>query len=96
MPTAFVCNCDQIAYLLIEQLKAQGYLVPDDCSVVGFDNDIFATLTTPKLTTMEVDFTQMSKIAVKYIMDKISSPEHKLGRVLVQGNIIFRDSVTVR
>lgn len=96
MPTAFVCNCDQIAYLLIEQLKTQGYRVPDDCSVVGFDNDIFATLTTPKLTTMEVDFTQMSKIAVKYIMDKITSPEHKLGRVLVQGNIIFRDSVSVR
>ena len=94
MPTAFVCNCDQIAYLLLEKLKSEGYSVPDDCSVVGFDNDIYATIATPHLTTMEVNFEQMSSIAVKHIIDKISSPTLKLGRVLVQGNIIHRDSVS--
>jgi LacI family transcriptional regulator len=94
MPTAFVCNCDQIAYLLIQKLKSKGYAVPEDCSVVGFDNDIYATIATPHLTTMEVNFEQMSSIAVKYIIDKISSPSLKLGRVLVQGNIIHRDSVS--
>lgn len=94
MPTAFVCNCDQIAYLLIEKLKSLGYAVPKDCSVVGFDNDIYATIAIPHLTTMEVNFEQMSSIAVKYIIDKISSPSLKLGRVLVQGNIIHRDSVS--
>lgn len=94
MPTAFVCNCDQIAYLLIQKLKSKGYAVPKDCSVVGFDNDIYATIATPHLTTMEVNFEQMSSIAVKYIIDKISSPNLKLGRVLVQGNIIHRDSVS--
>ncbi|WP_210087963.1 substrate-binding domain-containing protein [Paenibacillus turicensis] len=93
MPTAFVCNCDQIAYLLIQKLNSKGYAVPKDCSVVGFDNDIYATIATPHLTTMEVNFEQMSSIAVKYIIDKISSPSLKLGRVLVQGNIIHRDSV---
>lgn len=94
MPTAFVCNCDQIAYLLIQKLKSKGYAVPKDCSVVGFDNDIYATIATPHLTTMEVNFEQMSSIAVKYIIDKLSSPNLKLGRVLVQGNIIHRDSVS--
>lgn len=94
MPTAFVCNCDQIAYLLIQKLKSKGYAVPKDCSVVGFDNDIYATIATPHLTTMEVNFEQMSSIAVKYIIDKLSSPSLKLGRVLVQGTIIHRESVS--
>lgn len=94
MPTAFVCNCDQIAYLLIQKLNSKGYAVPKDCSVVGFDNDIYATIAIPHLTTMEVNFEQMSSIAVKYIIDKISSPSLKLGRVLVQGTIIHRESVS--
>lgn len=94
MPTAFVCNCDQIAYLLIQKLKSKGYAVPKDCSVVGFDNDIYATIATPHLTTMEVNFEQMSSIAVKYIIDKLSYPSLKLGRVLVQGTIIHRESVS--
>ncbi|MMZ62642.1 putative HTH-type transcriptional repressor ExuR [compost metagenome] len=93
MPTAFVCNCDQVAYNLFERLTAQGYKVPNDCSVVGFDNDIYATLTNPPLTTVEVDIAQMARTAVKAIMEQISSPNRRSGRVLVQGKIIYRDSV---
>ncbi|MCA1292956.1 LacI family DNA-binding transcriptional regulator [Paenibacillus sp. alder61] len=93
MPTAFVCNCDQVAYNLFERLTAQGYKVPNDCSVVGFDNDIYATLTNPPLTTVEVDIAQMARTAVKAIMEQISSPNRRSGRVLVQGKIIYRGSV---
>ncbi len=93
MPTAFVCNCDQVAYILCERLNAMGYRVPDDCSVVGFDNDVYATLSTPQLTTVEVDIEQMARTAVKTIMDKVANPSRHIGRVLVHGKIIYRDSV---
>ncbi|WP_334077288.1 LacI family DNA-binding transcriptional regulator [Paenibacillus sanfengchensis] len=93
IPTAFVCNCDQVAYNLYERLTAKGYKVPADCSVVGFDNDVYATLTNPPLTTVEVDITQMARTAVEAIMEQISSPNRRNGRVLVQGKIIYRDSV---
>ncbi|MBQ4897583.1 LacI family DNA-binding transcriptional regulator [Paenibacillus sp. Marseille-P2973] len=93
MPTAFVCNCDQVAYNLCEFLNDSGYKVPEDCSVVGFDNDLYATLTSPPLTTVEVDIEQMARTAVKSIMDKVSNPNRRNGRVLVQGKIIYRDSV---
>lgn len=95
MPTAFVCNCDQVAYNLCEDLAAKGYRVPEDCSVVGFDNDIYATLTSPPLTTVEVDIEQMAKTAVKIMMDKVAHPHRKNGRILVPGKIIYRDSVKV-
>ncbi|MNI68741.1 hypothetical protein D3C73_1244510 [compost metagenome] len=61
--------------------------------MVGFDNDIYATLANPQLTTVEVDIQEMARAAVKSIMDKVSNPNRRNGRVLVQGNIIYRDSV---
>ncbi len=93
MPTAFVCNCDQVAYNLCEKLTQLGYSIPQDFSIVGFDNDIYATLTNPQLTTIEVDIQEMARTAVKSIMDKITNPHHRNGRVLVPGKIIYRDSV---
>ncbi|MCH1641330.1 LacI family DNA-binding transcriptional regulator [Paenibacillus timonensis] len=93
MPTAFVCNCDQVAYIFGERLNNMGYRVPDDCSIVGFDNDVYATLANPPLTTVEVDIEQMARSAVKAIMDKVSNPHRRIGRMLVQGKIIYRNSV---
>lgn len=93
MPSAFVCNCDQVAHLLLQKLQASGYRVPADCSIVGFDNDIYATLSEPHLTTVEVDIHQMASTAVQSMLKKIRTPETRFGRVLVQGNIIVRDSV---
>lgn len=93
MPTAFVCNCDQVAHNLINKLKKQGYSIPDDCSVVGFDNDIYATITEPKLTTIEVDIEEMASSAVKFVIEKVKNKHKKHGRVLVKGKIIYRDSV---
>ncbi|MDO7906810.1 substrate-binding domain-containing protein [Paenibacillus sp. JX-17] len=93
LPTAFVCNCDQIAHLLVLKLKSLGHRVPEDCSVVGFDNDVFATLTEPHLTTVEVDIEKMAQTAIHSLLRKISSPEVRFGRVLVQGKIIYRESV---
>lgn len=93
LPTAFVCNCDRIAYNLINKLKSLGYNIPKDFSVVGFDNDIFASISDPKITTVEVNIEEMAKTAVKFIIEKIKDEDKKYGRVLVKGRIIYRDSV---
>jgi len=93
MPTAFVCNNDEIAYNLINNLQKNGYQVPEDCSVVGFDNSIFAALTEPLLTTVEVNIKEMSKAAVKIIMEKLHNPNEKYGRTLINGKIVHRNSV---
>ena len=93
LPSAFVCNCDQVAHLLVNHLKQQGYLVPEDVSVVGFDNDIYATITEPKLTTVEVDIDEMVTEAVKGIIKKVQGNHKSYGRQLVKGKIIERDSV---
>lgn len=93
MPTAFVCNCDQVAYNVVNALKKMGYKIPDDCSMVGFDNDIYACLTEPNLTTVEVDMNEMSQTAVRLLINRIQNQAGSPTRVLIPGKIIIRDSV---
>lgn len=94
MPTAFVCNCDQVAHNLVNKLKRLGYNVPKDCAVVGFDNDIYATITDPQLTTVEVDIEEMVTQAVKLMIKKVQGKNKPNGRTSVKGRIIKRDSVS--
>ena len=93
MPTAFVCNCDQVAYLLVQRLKDMGYRVPEDVSLVGFDAYIYSTLSDPKLTTYRVNMEEMAKVAVSVMSKKLKNPSYTKGRTVVDGNIVIRDSV---
>lgn len=93
MPTAFVCNCDQVAYLLVQRLKDMGYSVPKDVSVVGFDDYIYSTLSEPRLTTYRVNMEEMAKAAVTVISKKLKNPNYKKGRTVVDGDVVIRDSV---
>lgn len=92
MPTAFVANCDQVAYKLINTLKQNGYLVPNDISVVSFDNTIYATIAQPQITTVDNNVEDMVSTATKIIIKKINNPSKTYGRILIKGNIIKRDS----
>lgn len=93
MPTAFVCNCDEVACKLIAQLKENGYRVPEDISVTGFDNSVYSTISTPNITTVEVNTEQMAQIAVESLLTKIRSPRSVTGMIQVKGKILYKDSV---
>lgn len=97
MPTAFVCNCDDTAYRFVNCLKQKGYRIPEDISIVSFDNDIYAELCVPRLTTVAVDIQSMAKKSANLIAEKVENPgAHKHGKVFMGGNIIYRDSVCER
>lgn len=96
MPTAFVCNCDEIAYILIDMLKALGYRVPEDISVVGFDNYSFTEYSTPKLTTIEVNIEAMTETAVDLLIRMMKGEKGIYGRKVISGKLIIRDSVSKR
>ena len=93
MPTAFVCNCDEVAYQFIRQLKSSGYRVPEDISVVGFDNYIYATISDPQISTVEVNVEAMSEAAVNSILRRMKHPALDYSRKIISGRIIIRDSV---
>lgn len=94
MPTAFVCNCDDTAYKFVQHLISKGYRVPEDISVVGFDNDIYAELSNPKLTTVAVNVEVMTEKATKLIIDKIQNGYvDTQSRIFVTGDTVYRQSV---
>ena len=93
LPTAFVCNCDEAAYILINQLRSRGLRIPDDISVVGYDNHIYSTISNPRITTIDVNSYDMSNHAVDMLIKKIQDRNYRCGRVLVTGDLIERDSV---
>lgn len=92
MPTAFVCNCDDIAYVLVEKLKKMGYRIPEDISIVGFDNNTFADYLSPKLTTIEVNVDAMTETACELVIRLVKGEREINGRKVISGKMLIRDS----
>ncbi len=92
MPTAFVCNCDEVACRVVERLNERGYRVPEDLSVVGFDDFRFATLSRPQLTTFHVDIERMSEIVINRLVRKLRGKRCDQGRMTVSGSVVLRKS----
>lgn len=93
LPTAFVCNCDQVAYQLIKELQQVNIKVPEDISVVSFDNTIYSTVSDPQITTLDNNVDEMVNVASKIILKKIENPDRRYDRILVKAFIVERESV---
>lgn len=93
MPTAFFCNCDLTAGILIKKLKSAGYRVPEDVSVAGFDDFIYPGVCDIDLTTYAVDISSMAHITVSTLIKKISGEHYRKGTQVVDGKLITRKSV---
>ena len=93
MPTAFVCNNDVTAYALIQTLERAGYRVPEDVSVVGYDNYLYPEFGDSKITTYAVDMGQMARIAMHCLVKKIENILYNESIHTVPGRIIIRDTV---
>ncbi|WP_167958440.1 LacI family DNA-binding transcriptional regulator [Anaerosporobacter faecicola] len=93
MPTAFVCNCDLTASYVIKILQDKGYRVPEDVSIVGFDNYLYPGMSNIGITSYEVDFKEMARRIIHNIIKKIATPNYKPSVVIVQGRVVHKDSV---
>lgn len=93
MPTAFVCNCDMTASRLIRELNDAGYRVPDDVSVVGFDDFLYPGLCNVPLTTYAVNMAGMAEMGVDLLLQKMTGGETSEGMHLIEGHFIERSSV---
>ncbi len=93
MPEAFVCNCDLVASHLIDLLKESGYSVPEDISVVGFDNYLYPGLPNRDITTYEVDMRGMADVALEKVVRRIEHPDRREKLSLISGSIVEKGSV---
>ena len=92
-PTAFVCTCDTAAFYLYEKLKMIGLRIPDDVSVVSFDNTEICENMVPRLTSMEIDKKSFALLAFQQMNKQLNNPLPANRRLFVTSRLIERDSV---
>ena len=91
--TAIICSNDSQAVGALHRLNELGCAVPEEVSVVGFDDIAMAELTLPRLTTIRVDRVAMGRIAVELLLNRIRTPERAPIKSVVGVTLIERDSV---
>jgi DNA-binding LacI/PurR family transcriptional regulator len=87
----FIAN-DSMAYGAHSALRQRGLRVPDDVSVVGFDNLEESGHFVPGLTTVHQDFDLMGRMAVEYIIDLIDNAKTAIHQRVLIPKLIVRDS----
>ncbi|MDR1538875.1 MAG: substrate-binding domain-containing protein [Clostridiales bacterium] len=92
-PTAWFCAGDRIAVALMNLLSQRGLKIPDDISVIGFDDIPLAQMILPKLTTIRIDRKLMGRLAVKTLVQLIEDPEEGVVNLNISGKLMERDSV---
>lgn len=93
MPTAFVCNCDLTASELIRKLEDQGYHIPEDLSIVGFDNYLHPGVCDVEVTTYEVNIKEMAKKAVQALIKRMENDNMKPSMYITEGHMVIKNSV---
>lgn len=93
MPTAFLCNSDLTASVMIRKLQEAGYRVPEDISVTGYDNYLFPGLCSVPITTYEVDMKEMAHRAIRNLIHKMSGATYRQGICIVEGHLVEKGSV---
>ncbi len=91
LPTAVVCYNDRTAVGLLESVHRAGVLVPEQLSVVGFDDSQLARLWSVSLTTVAQDATGLATLAVQRAVDRINGT-HTGGETVLPPRLVVRAS----
>ncbi len=95
-PTAIFAANDVSAFGVIDAVRNRGLRIPDDISVIGFDDIPEASTVRPALTTVRQPLTKMGSIAAEMLLKYIENPDLPTQRVTLQTELIIRESCTQR
>lgn len=96
VPTAVFCSNDAMAVGAYKAINEKGLRIPQDISVIGFDDSNFAPYLSPALTTIKRPIEQMSIEGAKSLLKIIEGEDLKTEKVFVKTEMIIRDSVSNR
>jgi LacI family transcriptional regulator len=94
--TATFCCNDDVAVGLIQAAQRVGISVPEQLSVVGYDDIDLAAFVAPALTTMAVDKIGMGRLAVTLLLHRLEQPTGAASQTLIRPRLVERESVAVR
>lgn len=95
-PTGLFCCNDIQAIGAIQAAKERGLRVPEDVSIIGFDNTILASVTSPPLTTIAQPIEELGRYAVDLLIDELKAglkDEQKAAlKIVLKPELVVRDS----
>lgn len=91
--TAVFATADILAAGIMAGIQQSGKKVPDDISVIGFDDINLCRLTSPTLTTIHQDAPYKGKLAVNFMIDLLEKNPLKQSEVILPIRLVERDSV---
>lgn len=92
LPTALFAESDYLAVGAMKSFQNMGLQVPEDLSIIGFDNLVLSTLMKPELTTIGVPWCEMADLAVERLIYKINHESKRNLKTRIEVQLIVRDS----
>ncbi|QBP77730.1 LacI family DNA-binding transcriptional regulator [Herbaspirillum huttiense] len=92
--TAVVCNSDIFAFSAMAECRRLGLRVPEDISISGFDDDDYATIFSPALTTVAVPAVEMGQHAAQALLAALEL-KTKVLPMRLDTKLVVRDSTSV-
>ena len=92
-PTAIVAGNNLMALGSIYASVKAGYSIPEDISIISFDNQEWMGLINPRLTVASQPTYEMGKLAAELALARIAKPNRLVKNIVLESEIIFRDSV---
>lgn len=92
-PTAFIAENDLIGCNSVKAILSFGLSVPDDISIIGFDNRDICTIISPNLTTINVQKEAFGPLAVDLLLEKLDSRREYSLKIITGTSVIERESV---
>ena len=91
-PTAVVVSDDILAATLERVCLEMGLSIPEDLSIVSFNNSLFARLASPQLTSVDINSFQLGAEAATQMINHIEDPGLPATKILVPHHMVERDS----
>jgi DNA-binding LacI/PurR family transcriptional regulator len=91
--TAVISANDNMALGALRALHEAGLVVPQDVSLVGFEDIPEAAFFNPPLTTVRQSYVQLGMTGFEYLMRLMDDPETPLQQHMISPKVIFRESV---
>lgn len=91
-PTAVICVNDTFAEQLIRCLQDDGFKVPDDITVFGFNDDLDSRRSSPTISTVRVDKSELGRIGAQTILNRIAHPDTQSVAVTLPVELVHRQS----
>ncbi|MEG1991126.1 MAG: LacI family DNA-binding transcriptional regulator [Christensenella sp.] len=91
-PDAIITATDMLALGALDFMEAEGVRVPQDVSIIGFDNIPLCIWSRPRLSTISQNQEKVGETAVQQLLARLSEPQKEAVELILNGELILRET----